>query len=186
MALTVVTYPNRVLTRPARRIKPSDDIDLWELYQQMAATMREYVGVGLAAPQVGKSIRFLLAHDSASGELRALVNPLIVESSIESTLAAEGCLSFPGQFANVVRAECIVVRYQDPDFTEHEHEFCGYFARVVQHEIDHLNGVLLIDRAEDGLHDVEVEEESDIPAEEGASLSVPDSTAVPSPGTEAQ
>ena len=185
MALTVVTYPARVLAKPARRIKPSDGVDLGALHDRMAATMREYVGVGLAAPQVGESVRFMLAHDSASGELRAFVNPRIVESSEEATLAAEGCLSFPGQYANVVRAERIVVRYQDMDFSEHEHEFQGYFARVVQHEVDHLNGVLLVDRAEDGLHDVEVEQEADALPEDGESPSARDSARVPAPGTEA-
>ncbi len=162
MSLTIETYPAKVLSKPARRIRQGDGIDLHELREQMAEALREYVGVGLAAPQVGKSIRFILAEDTRTGEIRDFVNPQITQMSQECDVGAEGCLSFPGLVGDVVRAKGIRVHYQDKEFNDHEEEFTGFYARVLQHEIDHLNGVLLIDRAEDGLRDAvpEVEEEA--------------------------
>jgi peptide deformylase len=160
MALTIVTYPAKVLSRPARRVK-AGDVDLRQLFQDMCDAMTDYVGVGLAAPQVDLSIRFIVVEDRETGLRRGFANPQIIESSSEQQIGPEGCLSFPGLWGEVIRHTRITVRYQDLDFVEHEEEFEGYFARVLQHEIDHLNGVLLVDRAEDGLHEAVSEDEED-------------------------
>lgn len=160
MALTIVTYPAKVLSRPARRLRPGE-LDLKQLFRDMCDAMTEYVGAGLAAPQVSRSIRFIVVEDRETGERHAFVNPQIIESSAEQQIGPEGCLSFPGLWGEVVRHARIRVRFQDLDFVEHEQEFDGFFARVLQHEIDHLNGVLLVDRAEDGLHEVVSEDEDE-------------------------
>jgi len=135
-------------------------MDLKQLFREMCDAMTEYVGVGLAAPQVDLGIRFIVVEDRETGERFPFVNPQIVESSGERQIGPEGCLSFPGLWGEVMRHERVMVRYQDLDFVEHEEEFEGFFARVLQHEIDHLNGVLLIDRAEDGLHEAVSEDEA--------------------------
>jgi peptide deformylase len=125
----------------------------------MVEAMQTFVGVGLAAPQVGKSIRFMIAENKETGEIRPYVNPQIVEFSSDKDVGPEGCLSFPGLYGDVVRSKSITVRYQDLDFNTIEEEASGFYARVLQHEIDHLNGVLLIDRAVDGLYELKPEDE---------------------------
>jgi len=100
---------------------------------------------------VGLGIRFAVAHDSKGGKTYGLVNPTVEWFSVEKKVGVEGCLSFPGVYGDVERSLAIHVRWQDVDFVEHEGDFDGHFARVLQHEIDHLNGVLILDRAIDGL-----------------------------------
>jgi len=153
-------YPARVLSRAARRVNPGD-LELKQLFEEMVEAMQTFVGVGLAAPQVGKSIRFMIAENKETGEIRPYVNPQIVEFSSDRNVGPEGCLSFPGLYGDVVRSKSITIRYQDLDFNIIEEEASGFYARVLQHEIDHLNGVLLIDRAVDGLYEVRPEEEDE-------------------------
>lgn len=110
----------------------------------MIETMYHYDGVGLAAPQVGISQRFFVM-DVGNGPV-AVINPEILEASPETEIAEEGCLSFPEIFVEIERSKRVKVRYQNVrgEFVEEELE--GYPARVFQHEFDHLNGVLIIDR----------------------------------------
>jgi len=150
--MEILTYPASVLSRPARRITRREGLDLHALYCDMAEAMEQNHGVGLAAPQVGLSVRFFIAHDSQAQQTRGFVNPQIARASREMVVRGEGCLSFPELYGDVERATWIVMRYQDLDLRHHEERFDGHFARVLQHELDHLNGVLLIDRAVDGLH----------------------------------
>jgi peptide deformylase len=146
-----------VLTRTARRV--ADGEDLRDLFGQMAETMHER-GVGLAAPQVGVSVRFFVALDPESHEIRGFVNPQITWLSPDKKTAAEGCLSIPNAHAFVERSLGIRMRWQDLDFNEHEETYEGWYARILQHEYDHLNGVLISDRAVDGMHpDTEETEE---------------------------
>jgi peptide deformylase len=149
--LNIITVPNKVLTRTARRIQPGD-IDLQELQGQMAELMHER-GVGLAAPQVGLGLRFFVAMDPETHELRGYVNPQITWTSNDTKIAPEGCLSIPGKHAFVERFLAVRLKFQDIEFNEHEEEYQGWYARIVQHEYDHLNGVLISDRAVDGMHD---------------------------------
>jgi len=158
MALTIVKYPASVLMRPARRIKPGD-ADLHQLFAEMVETMDASRGIGLAAPQVNKGIRFIVAHDVAGQRTLGMANPQIIEFSPATEIGNEGCLSFPDMYGDVERSVSIVVRWQDLDFQHCEERFSGHFARVLQHEIDHLNGILLIDRAIDGLHSWTEEDE---------------------------
>lgn len=166
MAYEIVIAPAKVLTRPARRLDKGEAGWLRELYAGMRETVEGH-GVGLAAPQVGEGVRFFIAMDPETKEFAPFVNPQIVSASARKETASEGCLSIPGFFANVERHLDIVLRWQDLDFQPQEARFSAYHARILQHELDHLNGVLLFDRAVDGMHPEEREEEDEVGAPSG-------------------
>lgn len=119
--------------------------EIRKLVDDMVETMYDEVGIGLAAPQVGVSLRLIVIADDASRQVRALVNPVIVDLDGERT-AEEGCLSIPGIFAPVSRAVRVRVEARDLDGAPVMLEGRELLARVFQHEIDHLDGVLFIDR----------------------------------------
>ena len=142
--LAVRKYGDPVLRRraaPVREITP----EIRRTVEDMVETMYDEVGIGLAAPQVGVSLRLMVVGDDKSGAPRALVNPVIAESGGEVT-AEEGCLSLPGIFAPVTRAEWVRLEAQDLDGTPVSIRAKGLTARVFQHEMDHLDVVLFIDR----------------------------------------
>lgn len=115
------------------------------MVEDMIETMFEEVGIGLAAPQVGISLRLMVVGDEKGRGARALVNPVIAEQGGEVT-AEEGCLSLPGIFADVTRAEWVRLEAHDLDGKPVSVKARGLTARVFQHEMDHLDGVLFIDR----------------------------------------
>ncbi len=122
--------------------------ELRDLAFRMEDTLYEGNGVGLAAPQVGVSKRFVLVDLSFGDEVDRILfmaNPEILESEGECVLE-EGCLSVPGVYEDVPRAERIRVKFQDLEGNMLESDAEGYLARIMQHEIDHLNGILFIDR----------------------------------------
>jgi peptide deformylase len=125
-----------------------------KLVADMRETMHAVLGVGLAAPQVGVSLRVLVAEFEGMKGVppfrAALCNPVIVKSSERKVIAAEGCLSIPGKSGDVERHLRIKIKGQTPAGKPVMIEAEGYFARVLQHEIDHLNGILYIDRLVDG------------------------------------
>jgi peptide deformylase len=145
--LPIRIYGDPVLRRKAVPVAVVDD-EIRHLAANMVETMFEANGVGLAAPQVGVSLRLLAAdathHDGGDGP-RVFVNPEIIEAWGEWSFD-EGCLSLPGVSAELVRPEAIHLRYQDEDGREREEEFHQLWSRVLQHEIDHLDGRLLVDR----------------------------------------
>lgn len=146
--MEVVKYPDPVLRRGGKPITVFDAA-LRETAQAMLDTMYTYKGVGLAAPQVGLELSLLVLNPSGDpGDRRdemALVNPRIA-SRKHLEFGEEGCLSFPGIYAEIERHRDVVVRYQDLEGKEHEAAIEGFLARIVQHELDHLQGVLFIDR----------------------------------------
>ena len=138
-------YPDPVLRRRAREV-PVDD-ETRAVVKAMFARMVKSDGCGLAAPQVGLDRRILVLNPTGKPEDDlALVNPTIKERKGGDTLMDEGCLSFPRMYAEIKRPERCVVEYQDLDGVKHEREFEGFVARIIQHEYDHLEGVLLVDR----------------------------------------
>ncbi len=144
--ILVVDNPNerRVLRAKAKKVSRFDAY-LERLVADMWETMREAPGVGLAAPQVGESIRVLVAE--YEDEAVALVNPEIIKRSEDEELGQEGCLSIPGFIGDdVPRASAITVKARDPRGKEIRVKAEGWFARILQHEIDHLDGVLFTDR----------------------------------------
>ena len=144
--LKIVTYPAAVLRKKAaalRAVGPKEK----RLIQDMIETMYREDGVGLAAPQVGISKRIIVISPSArKGEERAYVNPEVIARSPEEETGLEGCLSLPDVSGEVRRAKRIKVQAINLDAVHVTEEMDGFRARVLQHEIDHLDGILLIDR----------------------------------------
>ena len=151
--LDIVTLPQVVLRKKARKVGEFGP-DLQTLIDDMIATMRQAPGVGLAAPQVGESTRLIVVeygdeeNDEIPPKLYVIANPEITRASSEMVLGTEGCLSIPGIQGDVERIESITVkglnRYGQPMTVKAN----GWLARIFQHEIDHLDGVLFVDRAE--------------------------------------
>jgi peptide deformylase len=139
-------YPDPVLRRPAAAVEAFDE-ELRAIVAGMFERMYASKGVGLAAPQVGLKKRILVLNPTGSPEdEHVLVNPRILERSGPLSTFEEGCLSFPGIYAEIERPEQCRVEAQRPDGTPFEETFGGFTSRVVQHEYDHLEGVLLVDR----------------------------------------
>ena len=150
----IVLMDEPILRRKARKVKQFD-ARLRELADDMVETMRQADGVGLAAPQVGVSDRLIVVQipeeyqdDPHAGELFVLVNPRIVSASEEQLAGDEGCLSVPGIVGQVNRARQVSLRAQDTKGKPIRLEAEGFLARAFQHEIDHLDGVLFLDRVE--------------------------------------
>ena len=146
--LEVITYPNKILRQPAKPIRDIDG-DIQALIDDMAATMYAAPGVGLAAIQVGID-KSLLIYDLRTKEekpsLQVLINPSIISSEGAFISEDEGCLSVPDFRANVKRAATILVEGVDREGKSLHIEADGFLAVILQHEIDHLNGKLFIDR----------------------------------------
>jgi peptide deformylase len=123
-----------------------------KIIADMTETMYDEVGIGLAAPQVGISLRLIVISDEEGRGVQALLNPVIVDRSGEVT-GEEGCLSIPGVFAPVTRAARVTVEARSVDGKPLAIEARGLRARVLQHEIDHLDGVLFIDRVDPMVRD---------------------------------
>ena len=146
--LDILVYPDPALKRKSLSVeKLSEDVD--RLLDDMAQTMRDANGVGLAAPQVGKNIRVLVIDiplpEENKSEFYELINPEIVSSRGFQT-GEEGCLSLPGFFANIRRKEHVRVSALDREGKRFTIDADGMLSRVLQHEIDHLDGILFFDR----------------------------------------
>ena len=137
-------YPDAALKMGARPVEAFDD-DLRALVERMKRLMADANGIGLAAPQVGILQRVFVFQPSED-EVAAIVNPEIVERSEETDVADEGCLSIQGVLVPVERASSITLAGRDENGEEVRYELDDVFARVAQHESDHLDGVLMIDR----------------------------------------
>jgi len=143
----IMHYPEPVLKEKSLPVTEFND-ELKQLAEDMVETMYDAPGVGLAAPQVGELKRLIILDCSAKDEendLIVAVNPEIVDKKGES-LEEEGCLSVPGFWASVKRYGEVTMRYQDTDGNTHERQADGLLAIGIQHEIDHLEGVLFVDR----------------------------------------
>ena len=146
LALTQVRqYPDPVLRMQAREVE-SFDGDLASLVERMRHLLRDANGIGLAATQVGVLRRVFLFLPDLEQDAVALVNPRIVESSDERVSDDEGCLSLQGVVVPVERNERVTVEASDPEGNEVRFDLEGLPARIAQHELDHLDGVLILDR----------------------------------------
>ena len=152
MKYPITVYGDPILRKKAKAVEKNDE-ELKEIIENMWETMYYSDGVGLAAPQVGKSIRIFLV-DAGSGadeepELmdfkKVFINPEIIEISGDKWVMNEGCLSLPEIREDVLRPDEVRIRYQDENFEEHEEVFKGFAGRIIQHEYDHLEGVLFVD-----------------------------------------
>lgn len=150
LQFTLTRFPEPVLRRVAAPVE-AFDADLEGTVRAMFELMYKSQGVGLAAPQVGLGVRLLVldpAGEPSASDSQPLVfvNPTLVELSGDLTTYEEGCLSFPGIYAEVRRPERCRVRAQGVDGVTFEAEHDGFVSRILQHEYDHLEGVLLVDR----------------------------------------
>ena len=126
-----------------------------QLFEDMFETMMSANGVGLAAPQIGVSLRVVIVdgdvvsdtYDYLKGFRRTLINPEILEESEEKVTYSEGCLSIPGVYCDVVRPKKMTVRYYNEDLQQVTEEFDNFAARMIQHELSHLDGDLFTDHA---------------------------------------
>ncbi|UJF24175.1 peptide deformylase [Suttonella sp. R2A3] len=149
--LPILIHPDKRLRKTATPVETFDD-SLKSIVDNMFATMYDAHGIGLAATQVDIHQRIVVmdipadeATPDAPHGKHAFINPEIVERSEETAFGQEGCLSIPEQYADVERATHIRYRYQDTEGNTHEAEADGLLGVCMQHEIDHLNGVLFID-----------------------------------------
>jgi peptide deformylase len=154
MALrTIVAIPEKVLRRKARPVTKFGD-DLQVLIEDMIDTMRAAPGVGLAAPQVSVSQQLIVVEygddedESVAKKLYVMTNPVITRMSPEIEVGVEGCLSIPGIVGEVERSLAVTVKGQNRHGQAMTVKARGWLARIFQHEIDHLNGVLFTDRAD--------------------------------------
>jgi peptide deformylase len=146
--LDIKIYGEEVLRKKTKYVKAFDD-KLKKLVNDMFDMMYESNGIGLAAPQVGILRKLIVVDTMEPGEKMALVNPKILEMSEEKAVMKEGCLSIPDVEGEVIRSETIKVKANDLDGNDLELDATGLLARVIQHEIDHLNGVLFVDHLND-------------------------------------
>ena len=147
--LSLRFYGDPVLREKGKPIDVFDD-ELREFADAMIETMRRDRGIGLAAPQVGESVRLIVAlemddADDDDAPAVVLVNPKVVEKSKETWSFEEGCLSIPGITASVMRSQEVEIEYQDLDGNKQTIRNNKLLGRILQHEIDHINGVLFID-----------------------------------------
>jgi peptide deformylase len=144
---------DRVLRQPAKRVAKVDD-QLRNTIKEMLQTMYSAEGIGLAAPQVGihKQIIVIdIALDQPDEPPLVLINPKITQSGMNFCSSEEGCLSIPGVYLEVTRPEQIEVTYKNEQGKPCKLEATGLLARAIQHEMDHLNGVMFVDRVENNL-----------------------------------
>jgi len=150
MVYPIVVYGDPVLKKKGKDIEEGTE-DVKVLSEDMFETMRNANGVGLAAPQIGKSIRMFIVdatamEDEELGDYRQVfINPEIIEETGEDWGFEEGCLSIPDIREDIYRQEKVRIRYFDENWAEHEEEFDGIIARVIQHEYDHIEGILFTD-----------------------------------------
>lgn len=149
--LDIVTVPHPVLAEEAREVRDDEFGDALEkLCADMAQTMYAAPGVGLAAPQVADGRRIIVVDpgdgDKRGTRLHKMINPKVVDWSRETIFWDETCLSVPGLEVKVERHEKVQVEWRDPDGTPRQDWFEGYEAVIIQHELDHLVGTVLLDR----------------------------------------
>lgn len=151
--LEIVTYPEKSLSMPSKKVDIIDE-EIRQLIHDMGETMFHESGIGLAAPQVGVNKRILVYDaraedpndDGSEPKITALINPEIVQTSGSQLSENEGCLSVVDFRADVKRYERVTVKAQDMDGNPLEFDAQGLMAVIMQHEIDHLDGILFIDR----------------------------------------
>lgn len=148
--MRIVYYPDPVLLKKAETVvKPPANLD--EVVEGMRRVMALEKGIGLAAPQVGLSIRMILVNEGNKPETeKILLNPEIVKFYGKKEWGEEGCLSFPNIWGEVLRYTNIDIDYQDLELKKQTMSATGLAARVLQHEIDHLNGILFVTRMRPG------------------------------------
>jgi len=144
--LEILTYPNDILKKKSRPVTRVDDPRIKKLINDMLSTLDAHDGIGLAAPQVGENIRLCVVRND--NDVLVLINPEIKKLSGKEVVMEEGCLSFPGKFIPIARPAKVKVKSLDHKGNKQVIRAKGLLARALQHEIDHLDGILYIERTE--------------------------------------
>ena len=144
MIYQLKTYGDSILRDENKKIEKIDD-NIKEILNNMVETMKDINGIGLAGPQVGINMR-LFVMEPPEGLIKKVINPEFIEYSEIKVDHEEGCLSVPGIYKNVKRPEKISVKYLNEDGQEIREELDGITARIFQHESDHLEGILFVDK----------------------------------------
>jgi peptide deformylase len=152
MEVPIILYGSSSLRKHCKEVNDTDDVH--QISRMLLETLKKAKGIGLAAPQINLIKRAFVIDTSPLNEddltiekfEGIFINPEIIDSDSKNIIFREGCLSFPGIFEEVTRPEKILVRFQDVTFITHEEELDGIKARIFQHELDHLNGILFIDK----------------------------------------
>lgn len=144
MRYPIIIEPDRRLKKVTEPVRMITD-DIIDLLENLHETMLAHDGVGLAAPQVGKNLQVAVV-EVEEGECIELINPSILHQSAETNIYVEGCLSIPNVYGTVERSDEVVVSYFDREGSEMEVTAYDFLARTLQHEIDHLQGVLFTDK----------------------------------------
>ena len=145
--LDIVKYGNPVLNKKCKSVSQFSNIQL--VVENMFDSMYEAEGIGLAANQIGLNMNLFIidvTHTDETDDTHVFINSEILSYNGEKTFFQEGCLSLPGIALDVERPEKVVLRYQTIDQKWHEDEFDGLLSRAIQHEMDHLNGIFIVDR----------------------------------------
>ncbi len=146
MILPILTYPNEILRKPTEPVVFPLSSEIQKLTRDMIDTVKKADGIGLAAPQVGKSVKLIIINLEKSGlPLFPLYNPKITARGFKKIEIEEGCLSIPGVFGMVKRPKKVTIEAQNAQGEKISITDDGWISRVAQHEIDHTNGVLIID-----------------------------------------
>jgi peptide deformylase len=142
--VTIENDSESILRQRAARIADPTTSEMRELVTEMIRMMRIADGVGIAAPQIGRSLRLFVTE--TDGRVSVFFNPNIVSYSDEKTSSEEGCLSVPNTYYMIDRSRSITMEYQDIEGKKARLDASGFFAYVLQHEYDHLDGILIVDR----------------------------------------
>ncbi len=146
MILPILKFPNKFLRNPTEPVVFPLSKEIEKLTKDMIDTVRNADGIGLAAPQVGKSLKLIVVNLEKNGvPLMALYNPKVVSRSLKKIDLEEGCLSIPKVFGMVRRPKKVTIEALNADGKKVKFSDDGWIARVAQHEIDHINGILIID-----------------------------------------
>lgn len=146
--LDIITHPDPILRKVSSEISPASihSEEMQELFEDMALTMVKKDGVGLAAPQIGQNIRVIVI--SLNEKVLTMINPQIIKKSWAKKWGEEGCLSVPKVFGDVLRHKKLICTFYDRSGNKQKVELSDMLARIIQHEIDHLDGILFIDKAQ--------------------------------------
>jgi len=150
--LDMILHPNPILRQKAVAISDALAPEIQSLIPQMIEAMKGHRGIGLAAPQIGQSIRLIIVNHQ-DGPI-AMINPVITKKSLLKKWDEEGCFSIPGVYGEVKRHQKVSVSYTDRNGTVQTLDAEGLLARIVQHEIDHIDGILFIDKARNIVQEV--------------------------------
>jgi len=145
--LKIITHPNPLLRKKSQPVANVLTDKIQKLITQMMEVMIAKDGVGLAAPQIGENIRIIVI--AYKEKNLVIINPKIIKKSLLKDWAEEGCLSVPNKYGQVKRHKSLTLKYLNEGGKEQKLKASGLLARIIQHEIDHLDGILFIDKAKD-------------------------------------